>query len=74
MNLWRYVPVFEVSRAKLNPADVVKLVATLDLDPSAVMRESSSLSVRTLPLVGRSQVVKAPRFDRGISQVRVLPT
>ena len=55
-------------------ADVVKLVATLDLDPSAVMRESSSLSVRTLPLVGRSQVVKAPRFDRGISQVRVLPT
>ena len=69
MNLWRYFPVFEV-----NPADVVKLVATLDLDPSAVMRESSSLSVRTLPLVGRSQVVKAPRFDRGISQVRVLPT
>ena len=36
-------------------ADVVKLVATLDLDPSAVMRESSSLSVRTLDL-GRPEV------------------
>ena len=36
-------------------ADVVKLVATLDLDPSAVMRESSSLSVRTLDL-GKPEV------------------